>query len=289
GKFGPFNGRSAAEPTRLGPGRVHSDGSGQLGYAVLSRWLDAACEDALSHGVCLGTSVSLYPSGALGDWAQCCADRGVGTILVASSPPTVAAPGHSKAVIGTNPVCIGIPAKPHPFVADCAMSALTHGQWLLSKEKGRPIPPGAAVDANGDEVSDPHAFEPTPGKGALRSEGNSHKTFALGMAVELLSKIGGIGETSRPSVFGVFFRADDESFARYAEQWLSGLRDSGVYVPGHESRARRADYESRGLVEVSEDTLQALSRLIGPDEIERLISSDSNSQNETDHDEISAT
>ncbi len=258
GRFGPFDGRPAPAPTRVAPGRLHVDGAGHLGYPIVRRLIDHGCDEALTHGHCLATGAGVYPSGALGDWARLACDRGQGLILLSGSPPRVAAPGGHTPLLGTNPICVGLPTDP-PFVCDSSTSAITHGDLLTAADLGAPLPPDAAVDRHGAPTTDPADVA------ALRSIGGSHKTFALAMAVELLCCLGG-GVPGSPDlaehgVFGLFLGPD--LVARSAPLFtrrLAAFADAGARVPGWTSGRRAA--AAQGTVTYAADTHNLLAPLL---------------------------
>ncbi len=265
GKFGPYGGRAAPQPHLVAPGHLHVDGTGHLGYPVMQRLSKDACKIARKDGHCIASTKSVYPTGALGDWARSCANEGVATVLVASSPATVAAPGGLEPVVGTNPICVGIPASPHPFVADCAMSSMTHGQLLLHQKSGKPLPLHGAVGGDGRPASDPRDVDPSSGKGAFLSEGGSHKTFALAMAVELLVALGG-GRPGQGShgVFGLFISStisDPSPLSR----WFMELTEKGVRIPGFSSAERSFDDLLHGTIQLAPETMTSLARVLGND------------------------
>lgn len=87
GRFGPYGKTPAPVPQRLGPGCLHVDVDGHLGYPALHKLIKAGCEEVKQQEVCVATSASLYPSGSLGDWSHLACQKGVATLMVASSPP----------------------------------------------------------------------------------------------------------------------------------------------------------------------------------------------------------
>jgi LDH2 family malate/lactate/ureidoglycolate dehydrogenase len=270
GKFGPFHGRPAPTPAPGQVGRLHVDGAGHFGYAVLHNLVEAGCDEARRSGVCVATSAHVYPSGSLGDWAREAGQRGVGVFLVSSSPRRVAPPGGTRPVVGTNAVCIGLPTTPLTFVSDSATSEITHGALLLARESGEPLPPHSAVDAEGRPTIRPEAVDPTKGQGALLPFGGSHKAFALAMGVELLACLGGGApgavESREHGVFGLFLgpavlaaRMDDLS------GWLEGLDRAGTRIPGWTSGRRARAEQEAGVVTIPGGTLAALSKVLGED------------------------
>ena len=71
--------------------------------------------------------------------------------------------GGRKAMIGTNPIAIGVPADPIPMVLDMATGLVSMGKIHDHANRGAPIPLGWALDENGDPTTDATAAK----KGAI--------------------------------------------------------------------------------------------------------------------------
>lgn len=262
-KFGPFGHLPAARAQQLSEGRIHLDATGSLGYPALHRFIELGCAQAAKTGCCIGTSRSVYPSGALLDWAHLAIQHNTGLVMVATSPPRVTSPGHSQPVVGTNPICIGLPTHPVPFVSDSSTSAVNHGELLLARATGSRLPPQSAIGPDGQPTDDPQAVDPTRGLGALLPVGGSHKTFALSLGIELLVSLGGMrpGEptTSEHGVFCLFIGPQLAQAAQTAPtSWLASLNESGMRIPGWQSWKRAQQQREQGIVQVREGTLGVL-------------------------------
>lgn len=263
GKFGPYGNRPAPSPERREPGRIHLDGQGHLGYPLLHRFVQIGCEEAESHGTCIGTTTSVYPSGALCDWARMAIRGDVGVIMTASSPPRMASPTGTTPIIGTNPLCIGLPADPMPFVSDASTSALNHGELLLARASGQPLPPDSAIGPDGLATTDAGRVDPTKGLGALLPLGSSHKWFSLALALELLSSLGGNQPGSRDlrerGVFCLFLGPSvTQSVRGTLSEWLKKLDASGTRIPGWESCREARRQRRRKIVRIRPATFRQL-------------------------------
>jgi L-2-hydroxycarboxylate dehydrogenase (NAD+) len=89
--------------------------------------------------------------------------------------------GGRKAMLGTNPIAIGLPAEPLPLVVDLATSLVSMGKIHDHANRGLSIPPGWALDAEGNPTTDAEAAK----RGAITSFGGP-KGYALGLAIEVL-------------------------------------------------------------------------------------------------------
>jgi LDH2 family malate/lactate/ureidoglycolate dehydrogenase len=265
GEFGPYDRTPAPAPIRRTPGHLHVDGAGHLGYPIVRNLVVHGCDEAITHGSCVATGVGVYPSGALGDWARLACARGCGVVLMSGSPPRVAAPAGRVPLLGTNPLCIGLPTAPEYFICDASTSALTHGDFLLARGTGAPLPPDSAID--GDGVPTTSATD----VGALLSVGGSPKTFAISMAIELLTSLGG-GVPGSPrlaehGVFALFLGpAIVADAAPVLAASLAAFSRTGARIPGWVSQ-RRADAHARGdTVELSAVTHARLTALLADEE-----------------------
>ncbi len=78
-------------------------------------------------------------------------------IVLAQSPEYVAPHGSRKAVFGTNPIAISVPAENGAVTMDMATAAFPWFGVLEAKAAGRPVPDGVAIDAQGNPTTDPNA------------------------------------------------------------------------------------------------------------------------------------
>lgn len=96
----------------------------------------------------------------------------------------VSPPGGNKAVIGTNPIAMAIPAKSGEvaFQFDQSTSAVALGKITMAAAAGESIPLGWAVDEYGEPTTDPKAAL----KGSLVSTGG-YKGYGFGLMAEILA------------------------------------------------------------------------------------------------------
>lgn len=265
-RFGNYEYRPAARPVVESTGRIHVNGLGHLGYPVLDRFIDEGCDQAISHGICAGTSSSVYPSGALFDWAGKAAERGVGILLVATSPARVTSPGGRSPIVGTNPVCIGLPTQPIPFVSDTATSEINHGELLLARATGEKLPPNAAIGPDGNPTDDASRVDPARGLGALLPVGGSHKGFAIAMGVEMLVSMGGLtpGSTvaEEHGVFCIFLGPQLVGSLSRGSDWVRQLDKNDTRIPGWQSWRQAKQRRDQGVVEVRTGALEKITELL---------------------------
>lgn len=158
------------------------NGMGQLAAA-------RAMEEAIRLARELGTGwVAVRGSthfGAASSYCRMATDAGMVGMIFSNTPPGMAPHGGREPFLGTNPLGIGVPAGDGPpVILDMATSAVARGQILKANREGRPIPPGAAIDAEGAPTTDAAAAL----KGALLPMAGA-KGYGLALVVELLTGV----------------------------------------------------------------------------------------------------
>ena len=113
--------------------------------------------------------------------------------MVMTNASALVAPTHAKErMLGTNPICVAIPAGNEPaFVADMATTTAANGKLEILQRKGLDTPMGWIQDKDGLQVTDAHALK---SGGALLPLGSdrehgSHKGYALGAIVDIFSVV----------------------------------------------------------------------------------------------------
>ncbi|MSP58146.1 MAG: malate dehydrogenase [Flavobacteriales bacterium] len=113
-------------------------------------------------------------------------------LAMTNASPLVTPAGGSERMLGTNPLCICIPAAEElPFVLDMATSAAANGKLEIADRLGKSIPRGWALDNSGGETNDPTILK----QGGMLlplgsdSEHGAHKGFGLGAWVDIFSGV----------------------------------------------------------------------------------------------------
>ncbi|WP_377512467.1 Ldh family oxidoreductase [Octadecabacter sp. R77987] len=157
----------------------------QFGFAqpAFTRGLPAALKAARDNGVATLAVAHAHTCTSVGFFTEQIAAQGLIGIGMTNASPVVAPPGGNAAVIGTNPIAMTVPGDGVPRMHfDFSTSAVALGKITMAKAAGEKIPPGWAVDINGNPTTDPEAAL----KGALVSAGG-YKGWGLGLMVELLA------------------------------------------------------------------------------------------------------
>lgn len=215
------------------------DGNHGWGQIAARFTADRAAQAAHEYGVGIATLRNGNHIGRIGEYVERMAAGGIASIIWCNADPTVAPFGGKERMLGTNPFATGIPVEDeHPFVMDIATATVAEGKLRVARAAGATIEPGAVIDADGRDSTDPNAFYEG---GALRAFGG-HKGYALSAFIELL---GGALSGNHPSVTSRYregngvvmigidpggFAAPD--FAIDVRETVHALRDSAPARPG---------------------------------------------------------
>lgn len=239
------------------------DGERGLGPVVALHALDAIIPHAKSDGIAIAAVNNTNHLGALAYYAEYAAKSQITCIALTISEALVHPFGGRKALIGTNPIAIGVPAHPAPMVLDMATSLVSMGKIHDHANRGLAIPPNWALDANGDPTTDASAAK----AGAIAPFGGA-KGYALGVAFEVLvASLAGsaIGTDVRGTLDSEFVSNKGDIFIAIsppeaglanaiASQYLDELRNAApadekkpVLTPGDRARATRGNSGKQGI------------------------------------------
>lgn len=186
-------------PLRLirdaGPLLSFNGGHG-FGQVLGRQAMAAGIERAGQYGVALVSLADSHHLGRIGAWAEQVAAAGLVSIHFANvAAPSAVLPFEGRNPrLGTNPFCVGVPVHGRaPVILDFATSAIAGNKARIAWNEGRAIPPGCAVDADGQPTTDPRWLMEEP-RGALLAFGG-HKGAGLSLICSLLGAALTGGET----------------------------------------------------------------------------------------------
>ena len=224
------------------------DGGGGLGHVVAGLAMARAIDMARAGGVGVVAVRNSGHFGAAGAYAAMAAERGMIGLTTCSTPTPAVVPTFGRDPrLGTNPLSVAAPAsRQPPFLLDMATSTVSRGKLLDRWRRGRGIPRGWALDADGAPVTSGHAAlalrRLTPLGGT--PDGGSHKGYGLATAVEILSSVlPGLGDErttdGRRARVGHFCLALDparfgtlDGFPPRMDALIASLRDTPPVTPG---------------------------------------------------------
>ena len=157
-------------------------GLGQVqAMAVLERLFPLAAE----FGLASATIRNSQHFGAAGYYCNLAAERDMILLATTNAEPAMAPHGGREAFFGTNPVAASFPTgKGYPVRVDLATSIVARGNIIAAAKKGETIPPGWAIDTEGEPTTDAE----TALAGAVLTMAG-HKGSALALMVETLSGV----------------------------------------------------------------------------------------------------
>jgi (2R)-3-sulfolactate dehydrogenase (NADP+) len=166
------------------PGTVEVDAKFGFAQWAFDAGFDTAVAAARASGICGYAIQHTHTCTSLGYFTEQFADVGLLAIGATNSSARVSPPGGATPLLGTNPVAMAVPSRNGSvaFQFDYSTSAVALGKITMAAAAGESIPTGWAVDADGNDTTDPNAAL----RGSLLSAGG-YKGYGLGLLVEVLA------------------------------------------------------------------------------------------------------
>ena len=236
------------------------DGKSLFGQYIAYEAMSLAIEKAKNTGIAAVGTFNANHFGITGYYSDLAIRNDCIGIVTCNTEPGVAPLGGRKAILGTNPVAIGIPSDTY-IAVDMATSVSARGKLLEAKRKGEEIPPNTAIDKDGNPTTDPEAAL----EGSILPFGGV-KGYALSLMIEIMcgplvnaafgTKVTGTaGDYKENCNKGDLFVAIDPSkfvsmdkFKEEVEEFVTEIRESGnTFIPGDLEVKRIAENEVKGL------------------------------------------
>ncbi|MGK9055000.1 Ldh family oxidoreductase [Neorhizobium petrolearium] len=252
------------------------DGERGFGPVVVMHTMERMQPVARDAGIAIAAIRNANHIGMLAYYVEAAARSDLICLVMSTSEALVHPFGGTRALLGTNPLAIGIPTAEEPFVLDLATSIVSMGKINNHALRDEPIPAGWAVDAGGQATTDPNRAK----DGAIAPFGGA-KGYGLGLAIELLvatlagsdvaPMVGGTLDDTRVANKGDLLILIDPNSGSGSTSalsaYLSQLRRSSphdpanpVTVPGDRARARRAAALREG-IDIPQPLFQQLTAL----------------------------
>ena len=269
------------------------DGDSGLGLVVAPFAMQIAIEKAKQVGTGWVSVQNSNHFGIAAHHAMMALHHDMIGMAMTNASPLVAPTFSLDRMLGTNPICVAVPAGEEPaFVADLATTTAANGKLEILQRKNQKAPIGWIQDKNGDPSTDPHELK---NGGALLPLGSdrehgSHKGYALGAVVDIFSALLS-GANYAPWVppfpayvpmpaeqpgkgighfFGAMridaFRPADE-FKKHMDHWIRGFRnaktiagETRVLIPGDPEREMQEKRVKEG-IPVIEPVVKGLEQL----------------------------
>ena len=181
------------------------DGHDGMGQLISHFAMEKAIEKAKKTGVGFVSVRNSNHFGIAGYYAEMASKQGLLGMACTNSEAIMVPTFGRKAMLGSNPIAVAMPAEPYPFLFDCSTTVVTRGKLEMYNKMGKPLPQGWALGANGQESTDaPDVLAnivAKKGGGIMPLGGNkevngSHKGYGYGMLCEIFSSIFSMGVTS---------------------------------------------------------------------------------------------
>ena len=262
------------------PSTAVVDGGSGLGLVVAPFAMKVAIEKAKLAGTGWVSVQNSNHFGIAAYHAMMAIDNGMIGMAMTNASALVAPTFSSERLLGTNPICVAIPAGEEPaFVADFATTTAANGKLEILQRKNLEAPVGWIQDEQGNPVTDAHALKKG---GALvplggDREHGSHKGYALGAIVDIFSAVLSganygpwvppfpayvpMPENQPGKGLGHFFGAmridafrTEEDFRKNMDQWIRRFRSSKpvqgqsqVLIPGDPEREMETERLTSGI------------------------------------------
>ncbi len=275
------------------PSTAVVDGDGGLGLVVAPRAMEIAIDKANKCGTGWVAVKNSNHFGIAAQHAMMALDHDMIGMAMTNASPLVAPTFSVERLLGTNPICVAIPAGDQPpFVADFATTTAANGKLEILQRKNAEAPTGWIQKKDGEPSTNPHELKDG---GALLPLGGdrdhgSHKGFCLGAWVDIFSAVlsgANYGPWVPPFVsflappadpvgdgIGHFFGAmrvdafrPAADFKHHMDNWIQRFRSAktvdgqtGVVIPGDPERAYEAIRIKEG-IPLNEKVVQDLREL----------------------------
>ena len=275
-KEGRANGKAKPKIIKRKGATALIDAGGGLAFLACALAVKEAITRAKKSGVSFVGVTNSHHMGALAYHLAPIAQAGMVGLAFTNSPSAINAWGGKRAFYGTNPVAAIFPRNnAEPIVVDLSLTEVTRGKIMVYAKEGKPIPPGWAVDKDGNSTTDAKVAL----TGSLNAIGGV-KGAALALMVEVLC-VGLTGAAfsfendsyfepgNKPRIGHAILTIDpgalagsDAYFSRLEVMINAMLRDEGVRLPGARRQKLMAAARAQG-VAVADTQMAELLWLAG--------------------------
>jgi len=275
------------------PSSAVVDGDAGLGLVVAPFAMQVAIEKAKKSGTGWVSVQNSNHFGIAAYHAMMALPHEMIGMAMTNASPLVAPTFSIDKMLGTNPICVAVPAgEQPPFVADMATTTAANGKLEILQRKNKETPLGWVQDKDGNPSTDANILKKGGALLPLGSdrEHGSNKGYALGAIADIFSGLLS-GANYAPWVppfpayvpmpdkqpgkgIGHFFGAmridafrSAEDFKKNMDDWITGFRNARpiegeerVLVPGDPEREMETERMNNG-IPVHEAVLNDLLQL----------------------------
>jgi LDH2 family malate/lactate/ureidoglycolate dehydrogenase len=156
------------------------DAENGMGVYTAHRAMERCILNAKKSGACFASVRGGNHFGIGSFFADFAARNDMIGLAMTNGPAALAPTGGKKAILGTNPLAISIPAGNRRALSlDMSTSIVARGKVTLAKKEGYSIPEGWAIDAAGCPTTDPATV-------ACMLPFGGAKGYGIGLVIEIL-------------------------------------------------------------------------------------------------------
>jgi (2R)-3-sulfolactate dehydrogenase (NADP+) len=153
-----------------------------LAFPACALAVREAVRSARQCGAAFAGVTNSHHFGAAAYHLEAVATAGMVGLAFGNSPAAMPAWGGKRALFGTNPIAAVFPRRDAPpLVIDLSLSEVARGKLMVAAREGKQIPPGWALDKDGNPTTDPKA-----GLAGMMLPAGGVKGAMLALVVELL-------------------------------------------------------------------------------------------------------
>ena len=252
-----------AEPvvTSPVPAAIHCDARGGIAQLGFDRAFEDLRRRAETFGLALFAQCGSYTTGELGYYPRRLAEAGLVALAATSGPALMTVAGAKTPVYCTNPIAFAAPLdEGPPLLIDQASSATAFVELRRYADRGEALPPGWAVDKDGQPTTDPRAAM----RGALLAFGGARgANIALMVEVLAAGLTGANWALDAPSfltgdrspgagltVIAIAPALEAPDFPRRLRLQLDRLAELGVHIPGRRHAVAEIELPDALLAEI---------------------------------------
>lgn len=255
-KIGRINTKTDISVVRETPVSAVVDGNDGMGHPIAIKSMKKAIEKAKQSGIGIVVTRNSNHFGIGGFYTELAAREKMLGLCMTNSEAMVVPTFGRRAMMGTNPIAITMPAHPAWYHFDIATSVVPAGKIEVYSRNKQKLPEGWSVGSDGQINTDPDVFlkirkEKLDGgllpMGGFGMTHSGHKGYAISMLVEIMTGILASGNTSNhvrevPNVdrcchffmaidYGMF--GDKQEMEDHFSRYLDEIRASAT-IEGHD-------------------------------------------------------
>lgn len=277
---GRINAKPSIKTIHETPSTAVVDGDKGLGLVVAPAAMHIAIAKAKQCGTGWVAVKNSNHFGIAGYHSMMALEHDMIGLSMTNASPLVAPTFSTERLLGTNPICVAIPAgEQPPFVADFATTTAANGKLEILQRKDQEAPLGWVQDKDGLSTANAHGVKEGGALIPLGSdrEHGSHKGYSLGAWVDIFSGVlsganygpwvppfvSFLAPVSDPVGEGIghfvgAMRVDafrpKEDFVKHMDNWIARFRNAKtvkgqerVVIPGDPEREQEALRAKNGI------------------------------------------